>query len=256
MTVIETTYAGTGGVLIGTGARWLLLAAEPSPGDVEALWSLLTRPGPAVDAVVDLLEKQHPRGLPSLALLDLSSDGGGQRDPRVRADHPRRRRPAAHAGQRGRSPGAPARRRGRDGRLRARAAGDAARARARSGADPGARSRAAHRRRPGAHPRRDRTRARPRRRVDGRARWTPRPGRRSPTTRSAVPRRRTPTTPRRRPPSSRRSRRPRDPDHDGHTSRPAPAADDAATTVRSVGRATCATRRARRCWPCAARPAT
>ena len=33
VTVIETTYAGTGGVLIGTGARWLLLDADPSPGD-------------------------------------------------------------------------------------------------------------------------------------------------------------------------------------------------------------------------------
>ncbi len=214
VTVIETRYAGTGGVLIGTGARWLLLAAEPSPADVEALWSVLTRAGPAVDAIVGMLEEQHPLGLPSLALIDLSSGevqsacrGSG----RIAVDGDAR---VLYPGQRGRPARAPARGRGRGGRLRSGGS-----------ASPCPRPREAAR---SSTPSRSTSSPRPRRSAsttpaDGRGRWTPRRAGRTPRIRSAPPRRRTPTI---RGSACLRAgaaaRRDDDPDHDGHTTvRPA-----------------------------------
>ncbi len=241
VTVIETRYGGTGGVLIGTGARWLLLAAEPSPADVEALWSVLTRAGPAVDAIVGLLEAQHPLGLPSLALIDLSSGevqsacrgSGGSRSTATPGCSPWAARTALPVRRlvggvvvAGCARVRPARRAHGRGR------------------------RHAHRRRPGAHPRRDRVGARPRRRpmVAGagllaglgghRGSAGRRPaGVRPPSAGSARLRAGAAATPRRRP-------GPRRPHHRPAGWRPAPC------------RRTSATRRARRCSPCAARPGT
>jgi hypothetical protein len=70
---VEVRYAGSGGAILGTGARWLLIEDEPTPGQADDLSRLLGRPGPVLDALLDLLVQQHPEGLPSLAAVDLAS---------------------------------------------------------------------------------------------------------------------------------------------------------------------------------------
>ena len=44
--VIETWYAAGDGVLLGTGAHWLLLDAAPGPALSEELWAVLSGPRP------------------------------------------------------------------------------------------------------------------------------------------------------------------------------------------------------------------
>ena len=70
---VEVRYAGAGGVLLGTGARWLLIEVEPTADQSAALTALLGRTGPVLDALLDLLREQHPGGLPSLAAVDLTT---------------------------------------------------------------------------------------------------------------------------------------------------------------------------------------
>ena len=88
--------------------RGALVAAEPAGARGRR------RRGPAREAA--------PLGAPVARAARPVLGRGGQRGPRVRRDHPRRRRPAAHARHRGRSSRPQARGRGRHGRQRARAA--------------------------------------------------------------------------------------------------------------------------------------
>lgn len=75
--VLETRYAVGDGVLIGTGQHWLLLDSDPGVPLVDELWALLGQAGPVVDAVLEVLEKHFPEGVPSLALLDLTPGATG-----------------------------------------------------------------------------------------------------------------------------------------------------------------------------------
>ena len=75
--VFETWYAAGDGVLLGTGAHWLLLGTVPGPALDEELWDVLSGPGPVVDTVLEVLEKHFPEELPALALLDLTPGATG-----------------------------------------------------------------------------------------------------------------------------------------------------------------------------------
>jgi hypothetical protein len=71
---VEVRYAGSRGVLIASGERWLLLDADPSPGQAGEIAALLGRSGRVVDALLGLLGEHHPDGLPALAVVDLSAE--------------------------------------------------------------------------------------------------------------------------------------------------------------------------------------
>ena len=75
--VFETWYAAGDGVLLGTGAHWLLLGTAPGPALDEELWVVLSGPGPVVDTVLEVLEKHFREELPALALLDLTPGATG-----------------------------------------------------------------------------------------------------------------------------------------------------------------------------------
>jgi hypothetical protein len=77
--VVETRYvAGDGGVLLGAGSCWLLLADPRDEGLLDELFSVLSTPrSPAVrsleDRVLEVTARSLPGAAPDLALLDLSS---------------------------------------------------------------------------------------------------------------------------------------------------------------------------------------
>ncbi|GAA2128055.1 hypothetical protein [Nocardioides bigeumensis] len=73
---VEVRYAASSSTLLGSGARWLLIEGTPTPEQGDAVSGLLGRPGPVLDALIDLLVQQHPDGLPSLAAVDLTPDPG------------------------------------------------------------------------------------------------------------------------------------------------------------------------------------